>query len=199
MDKFTFTNTQIIGFFVPGFIFIAMIFLGYYNWSIDNCIDFLNNTNSILLGFIVIVFSMFLGMLFDAIRNGFLEGFFDKRFLNSYMNEYNERNEKDSRIGEKYNCNKGKLNWDFFNDADKEKITTLYSNYYVYYVFDINASSALILSTGSSLIFFGGYSWIRLLFIIVIISILYCDAYSLRKEVYFHTNNKNISNEKPTA
>jgi len=187
MDKFTFTNTQIIGFFIPGFAFLMILFFGYTNWDLAICLNFLSKYNSITTGFIILVSSIFLGLVIDAIRNGIIETVLDEILKKYYFNILQDESKKDPN---KYRKNEGMIYWDFFNEAPKNKITKLYSKYYIYYIFDVNSITALFLSYSISVVCFGSFSFIQAFFITGILLVLLFDSWSLRKDVYFHTNVK---------
>jgi hypothetical protein len=165
---------QLIGYFLPGFIFLFCVLCIYYNWRWDDIFDLRNDINSTatatLLSATAIILATFIGLIFDAFRNGIIEDWIDKKPNN-------------------------KITWKYFQTATEEKLDSLYKRYYSYYVFDRNSVTALICTIIYSAIHecilfrqtcHCDLDWNKIVvngLIIFAIGILCKDAKSLRKEI----------------
>jgi len=166
MEKIPLTTFHIIGYFLPGFIFIFSFFIANDHISNLPClIKAIKELNYGIL-FLTIILSLIVGIVFDAIRNGIFENIlFEKKWLKKWFRE---------------------MNWNFFYIATEQKVARLYKRYFNYYVFDLNCIlslvfSALVLDKFSSLS--PSYKGLVTFIAFVIIVVLLYDARSLREEM----------------
>ncbi len=154
----------LISHFIPGFVFIVMSFSSYMNWKINLIVATLKdtpNTNIIIVSFVSIIIAFLIGEVFDSLRD-LLEEF----PLNKIFSE---------------------VNWDFFFNADKEKIEKLNESYFTWYVFNLNSSLSLIGALLFTTLFINNPPF-KIWAIVVIASlILFIDGIILRKEIAKHT------------
>lgn len=197
MKELSLAPTHIIGFFLPGFIFLAMVFCSYTGWDIEAIINVLKEFESIGAAFLIVVTSFITGLIIDAVRNGVLEEHaLDRTQKKRYLKKV-----KTVGAPEGFVENDGEINWDFFFDHDKDKIATLYSRYFNYYLFDINSVTSLVFAFPVMMFFMicsNSFHYAPLVLTPVVCYILLKDALDLRWELYLHTN-KPINEQKSSA
>jgi len=163
MDKIPITRHQLVAFFLPGFIFILFAFIACQ--QINSLTVFMDYTNdvSLFIAVVALILSFAIGILFDGIRDGFLESIWD---------------------------NFKPINWKYFNNPNKDEIEGLYLRFYTYYTFDLNLSisNIFLIIIFLSFNYTNKFVWIVLI-ISTIISIV--DACSLRKIIREITNKNN--------
>jgi hypothetical protein len=76
-----------------------------------------------------------------------------------------------------------KINWDFFFEGDKEKITNLEEWYYTYYELDFNSVIAILFIIFLKVITVIQISWIIILILIIPIAIMLTDMKIMRGEI----------------
>lgn len=206
--KNPFTLHQVMGYFIPGLIFILLLFFSLNNWDWIVIKDFLKSLGSTssanndtissgitLIFFIIItVFSLFIGLIFDALRNGSFEDFFDDppKFLKKLINM---KIKKKNFINKIFKClfHWGKnffyiINWNYFKTANADEKEILYGRYYTYYVFDMNMNIGLFIIIILSVFYNKFEQWGFLILLFSIFIFLLKDAASLRKEISELTN-----------
>lgn len=157
-----------LAFFFPGLFLLFNFFIIKTPPADNSFSDFANIANQNLklpLASFLLIASVFIGIIIDALRNTFCEKLYDKM--------------------KKYNMIEA---WKKFASFDKDKKDLFYDSYYSYYCFDINIVIASIIS----LIFYfytfcydrtlNIVSWFSLLNILLIY-VLIRDASSLRTEM----------------
>ncbi len=203
------TRHQLLGYFFPGFLFLMLIFCSYKDWQLSKMVLYFDGISNygfltLIIG-IIIILSGFIGLVFDALRNGGLEDFFDEP----------------PKILISLGKNRGilfflkwakklfiKINWDYIKDIKPKDKERLYDRYYTYYVFDINACIGILLIPFFIFIFKYGllfdeklhftYSdrWSTFILLLIVFLILLRDAASLRKEISEITTPKNSEDGK---
>jgi len=164
---------SVISHFLPGAIFLLALLLLFQTPDMnlknlsslikDATTNNLAHDGAILAGFGL--FAWFAGLLFDAIRNSFVECLWD------------------------HLAGTGRWWWDIFFRGEADKVNHLVEHYYSYYVFDINVTFACFLLVIAALVnlIFSCHSpmWYLWWLVGVIVTgiIFYCDARSLRKEI----------------
>jgi len=166
MDKIPLSSHQLFAFFFPGLVFVfPSIYCFYFVHVEPGTIDsFFKHykDNEVLISFIVIVLALLSGLIIDSVRNGIIEVSLDKIIKNK----------------------KKKINWDFFFEGKEEGVKPFYERYYNFYVFDLNASIAIILSwiVLFATLPFCDFKWLSYSESIAA-AILVFEATSLRKEI----------------
>jgi hypothetical protein len=182
--NYAMTRHQFFSYLIPGFIFITLVFCVFNDWQIPSSHTFADIGSGLSAVFVLvwIIFSLFTGLVFDAIRNGFIEDHIENmKFL------------KKSKLSIH-------IDWDFLTKWGKEKeVKHFYDHYYTYYVFDFNNALTLILII--LLIIYRLIScyhseYIRthiwaLVIIIAVIIFFIIDAGSLRSEMHDMIEEKN--------
>ena len=172
MKDIQLTNYQLISYYLPGQLFVFCFFITYQQVnSIDKLITSLKDLN-IAFGVVSIIFSFLIGLIFDAIRNGFIEKIF--------------------KLIEKKKPKTDKINWDFFYTGDIKDVGVFYGRYFTYYCFDFN----LIISLFISIIMLDSCGSLKYKLIFTLVSIgsiisLLSDGLVLRSDMAKATNYKN--------
>jgi hypothetical protein len=145
---------------LPGALLLGLLLFDYFRLKPDQ-FEILSKEGGVLVlaAGAFLLLSWILGTFFDAIRNLF------------------------EHIGDRY---LGKLNWDFFFKADREKVFQLEEHYFAYYTLNANYVIAIVLFGVAKLILL--LSWPSSYYVIlctpVVVALIYlADARSLRKEI----------------
>lgn len=159
---------HLLAFFLPGLYLLLNIGIVKYFPENNNFTEFTNMINqNIKLPFasLLFIFSIFIGIIIDALRNTACERLYD--------------------CFRKYNMTEA---WKMFSLFDKDKKEMFYDSYYSYYSFDTN----IIISSIVALLFYfytcfidttlNPFSWFTILNTLIILVLIF-DASSLRIEM----------------
>ena len=188
--KNPFTLHQILGYFMPGFMFIFILFCWCNDWQWDKINAFnlssINGANATILSVVAIIISIFIGLIFDSIRNGYIEDYFDLEINNKLLKKI------------LYKKFFNKIEWEYFQDMEASEKEKVYGRYYSYYVFDMNTIIGFFIIFISIIIIkifncthFTCNDIAPFIILIIIFIMLLRDSASLRKEISDITNNKN--------
>jgi hypothetical protein len=129
MEKIPLNTHQVFAFLLPGLIFTLPSFYCYYYTFVNKGTieDFFTHykDDGFLVLIVVIFFMVIVGLIIDSMRNGILENIIDNRDLRR---------------------SRQRMRWNFFFDREQDKVNKLYTSYYNFYVFDVNAILSFIFS-----------------------------------------------------
>ena len=210
MEKIRLTNFQIIGYLIPGFAFLVLVYFSYYGFKIYETLEVVlydsKNEFHFYYGLAVLILAFCIGLILDSIRNGIVEEYLDDR---KFVQKYNRKD-----ISRKYNilssnveADDGIIDWDYFFSSKEENCARLYGKFYTYYVFDVNLMLVLIFIV----IIFSVFRFIPSLFgtnfsdnyctpvffMLFTAFVLFLDARVLRKYIYIITKGY-LKTEYPT-
>lgn len=119
----------LVAHWVPGVVACFVILASISRWEFGKLLAFVSPTSSGLIFsiFIITVLAFVVGQLLDGLRNSFLESRWDK---------------------------KQPIKWDFFFEAEKDRIEVMDDNYFTWYAFDVNMCSALVIGLLSAIVCF---------------------------------------------
>lgn len=165
-----------ISYFLSGFIFIISFFLMRSNWQLKNLLLFLASYKSseVVLGLITIAISVFIGLIFDCIRNCIVERLYDL-------------------IPGKPKT----INYNFFIDPDKKlAIKEVSNDYYNFYILDLNMAICLLVVIVLNFFMFHIYILQTYAILGIIFILFVADSIILRKDIASITSDSKFPDKR---